>query len=146
MRKGQIEFIGMVIIVILISLGFVFYIKFGILGKKVDEIGPAYQSVFASNAMGGVLNYVPRGDDKDMAEFLLSCSYGDNSVCVFVRSEIEKIFRVVMSKGDFSRYYFYGSNDDGIFIEIDEDCKDRNGITSSEYLIKDSRFVLKICK
>lgn len=146
MRKGQIEFIGLVVIVILIVLGLVFYIKFGILGKKVSEIGPAYQTVFASNTLNTMLSYVPMPGDKDMGDFLMDCSYGLAGVCNYPKEEVSKILEVILKKGDFEEYYFYSSNEEGIFIEIDENCKNKNGITSPEYFIGSSKFVLKLCK
>lgn len=56
-RKGQIEMIGLVIVVILLAIGLLFYFKFGIL-RADSDLGedPTIETTYVNNLMGAVLN------------------------------------------------------------------------------------------
>lgn len=55
-KKGQIEMIGLVIVVILLVIGLLFYVKFGIFREDVKKDDSAAQSAYVTNLMGAILN------------------------------------------------------------------------------------------
>lgn len=57
-RKGQMEIIGLVIVVILISLGMLFLLKFVVFQPVGEERATFTQSQLTSNTLGAMLNTI----------------------------------------------------------------------------------------
>ncbi len=56
-KRGQIEMIGLVIVVILLAIGLLLYFKFGILrGNSDTGEDPTLEIAYVNNLMGAVLN------------------------------------------------------------------------------------------
>lgn len=145
-KRGQTEMIGLVIVVILIVIGALFYLKFVVLGGKEQQQHKAdsLSSTQAYNLMNAVMNIKLCGnisvmegiklckDEGNICEYT-ACSYMDDEVDKIVKSVIYKDYSLNVTSSGW--HYTLGA------------CK--YGITSYPYLytIKGETYkaTFKIC-
>jgi len=105
-KKGQIEMIGLVIVVILLAIGLLLYFKFGILradnGSGED---PTMEIAYVNNLMGAVLNIEICENERGVSNIegaVISCfdgqAYGESGelcnglgACDYSKAEIRSI-------------------------------------------------------
>jgi len=98
-RKGQMEIIGLVIVVILIALGMLFLLKFVVFQPVGEERVSFTQSQLASNTLGSILNTITtcQEDGKvTISDLIQDCASGkdcdgDVSSCDFLRDTVSLI-------------------------------------------------------
>jgi len=155
MNKGQIETLGLVVIVLLFILGLTFYVVFVVMEKNYDRSSTdVYQTMFASNSLNSVLNYKikPSCQDKDIGDYLISLGMGITSCGKTeedIKLEISSIMIKLLGSSYFESYYFEAMNGDSLFFDMNEgNCKDNSvGIFSPKYIISTGYSIrLKLCK
>ena len=97
-KKGQVEIIGLTIVIILITLGMLFVIKFVVL-KEPDNIRTSYtRTQMASNMLNAMLRTNTGCRGKTVTELLQSCATmteidcGGIGSCQYVNDTIEALF------------------------------------------------------
>jgi len=153
MKKGQTEILGIVVVVVLIVLGLLFFIK----SPSKVETGN-FEVIYAGNTLGVILDYVPYNScqEKNIGDLLrdcrFECSAGDNTLdacecpCEVAKEEINDVLGKILEEGNFRGYYFDGVKYGNSFIELEENCKDRVGIFGPAYFVGSYEFRLKLCK
>ncbi len=97
MSRSQIEMIGLVVVVIIIAIGFLLYIKFGVLRDQSNAEDPTIEVAYLTNLMGAVLNIkVCDQAPVKVEEALIKCYENEpfcdaSEPCIYVKSEIEEI-------------------------------------------------------
>ena len=155
MRKGQIETMGLVVIVLLFILGLTFYVVFVVMEKNYDRSSTdVYQTMFASNSLNSVLNYKirPSCQDKDIGDYLISLGMGVSACGKTeddIKDEIGNAMIKILEGSYFEGYYVEGMKGKDLFFELNRgNCKENLvGIFSPKYVISTGYSVrLKICK
>tara|TARA_Y100000034_G_scaffold80608_1_gene96716 strand:- start:241 stop:702 length:462 start_codon:yes stop_codon:yes gene_type:complete len=153
MKKGQTEILGIVVVVVLIVLGLLFFIK---TPSKVETGN--FEVIYAGNSLGVILDYVPvfSCQEKNIGDLLrdckFECSVGDDfsnaceCPCEVAKEEINAVLGKILEEGNFRGYYFSGVKYGNSFIDVDEGCKDRVGIFGPAYFVGNYEFRLKLCK
>lgn len=141
-RSAQIEMIGLVIVVILLVIGLLFYFKFGILRKEMTAGDPTRDLVYATNLMGALLNIEVCEQEYKLDEVLVRCfedSQGystgvfcnDLGSCDYAKEEIEKIMADLELKS-YQKYSISIKEGSESFV-LKEDCE--TGILASTVVI-----------
>jgi len=155
MRKGQIETLGLVVIVLLFILGLTFYIVYVVMEKDYDRSSTdVYQTIFASNSLNSILSYKirPSCQDKDIGDYLISLGMGVTACGKTeddIKNEIINAMIKILEGSYFTSYYFEGMKGKDLFFELNRgNCKENFvGIFSPKYIISTGYSVrLKICK
>ena len=151
MKKGQTELIGIVIIVVLLIFGALFFMK---LPSKVET--GEFETVYAGNTLSVILNYVPLYGcrDKNIGDLLRDCKFkcgylGDacKCPCEFAEAEIRNVLDLLLEEeGSFRDYYFNAVKYGNEFIKIDKNCENNVGIYAPRYFVSGYEFKLKLCK
>lgn len=94
-RNGQVEMIGMVIVVVLLVLGALFFLKFGILrGENEINSKPAVDASYGSNFLNAISN-IKYCEKYSLSEVLDSCYNDkimcDKEACSYLNEEIKAI-------------------------------------------------------
>jgi len=156
MSKGQTEIIGIVVVVVLLVFLLLFFIGFS--DNKV-EVGN-FETVFASNSLSVILDYVPvySCDEKNIGDLLkdckFECSEGEDyqnacsCPCEFSEGKIVEILGKLVEEGGFRGYYFnVGGRSSTDLIDLDEGkCEEGVGIYGPRYFVSSYEFKLKLCK
>lgn len=80
-RKGQIEMIGLVIVVILLSIGLLFYVKFGVFRQDNNKEDAGVENAYLNNLMGAILNVkVCNTEPVKVDEGIIKC-FNSESIC-----------------------------------------------------------------
>ena len=98
-KKGQIEIIGLVIVVILIVIGLLLYVKFGILRKQETKKDSSLELAYVNNLMISIFNLkVCEENPMKIEDVLVKCFdssdseiCGNRRTCDYAKEEIEKI-------------------------------------------------------
>lgn len=105
---GQVEIIGLVVVVIIIVIGVLFYIGFGL--KKAPQKESSIEIGYASNLLSSVLNVQVCNNTKQISEAIVACfndqQICDMDACDYVKSETKVIMDRIDIK-EFENYYFY---------------------------------------
>ena len=95
MRKGQTEMIGLVIVMVLLVVGALFYVRFGILGKKNVKEDISLDVNYASNLLNSMLNVKICDRKTGLDEGMITCFNGgkicEQEACDYLKSEIQAI-------------------------------------------------------
>ena len=98
MKRGQVEMIGLVVVVMLIVIAALFYVKYGILDKKPKSDIVLEQS-FTSNLLNSLLNVGVCDEKIKMDEAIISCFNEQNwcasKNCDDLKNEIKDIINLV---------------------------------------------------
>ena len=146
MKKGQTEIIGLVVIVMLIVIGALFYVKFVVLGGKNDQMNKenTISSTQAYNLMNAIMNVNVCGN-VSVREGFVKCKNNENlcdrNACDYLDSEIDNIVKSVIYKN-----YSLNVNSSGWNYGLGS-CK--YGVSSYPYIynVKGDTYkaVFKIC-
>jgi len=146
MKKGQTEMLGFVVIVILIVIGALLYVRFGVLGgdegRKTKE--DTITSIQGYNLMNAVMN-VKICEDVSVREGLVKCRSNEQlcgmDACAYLDEEIDNLVSVATHKD-----YSFMVNSSGWSYNLGE-CD--YGVASYPYIYNlkgDSyRAVFKLC-
>lgn len=125
MRKGQIEIIGLVIVVIILVLGALFYVWLAGKEKPNTANEVVLETSYASNLLSAVLNVKICNETKQVKEAIVSCfneeELCDKDACNLVSEEVNKIISEITVK-DFRKYTFKAKRD-GEGKKFKEECK-----------------------
>lgn len=93
--KAQVEIMGLVIVVILLVVGALLYLKFGILqGENIEESN-TLQINYASNLLNSILNVRACDKKTGFDEGMIMCFKGQNlcdrTACSYLSTEIKDI-------------------------------------------------------
>lgn len=103
-KKSQAEIVGLAIIVILITIGLLFFVKFGILNKKDDIKGSFIDSELANNMIDVLLKTTTDCKGSDVSDLFQDCAAFNNIDCDGMNSyeklneTIDKIFSKTLEK------------------------------------------------
>ena len=139
MNKGQIEMIGLVIIVILLIIGLVFYVKFGVLRRETVPESTLEEQISAINLMGAIFNMEVCEENPTKIEELLVNCFEDQSTefcneedsCVYAKGEINKIIDSINLK-NYKKYSISVEKGENT-VEIKGDCA--TGILASTTVV-----------
>jgi len=136
-KKSQMEIIGVVIIVLLLSLGIVFVLKFVYKGNEVDIRQEYLESQMAANMLNAIIQInLPNCSNQQVKTLIRDCALnneikcdGDVHSCTFLNNTISEILNNTLKKWH-KRYKFKAnveasSNSDGFSgnIEIGQECQ-----------------------
>ena len=147
MKKGQIEMMGLVIIVILIVIGGLFYLRFGILGKRSNIEVSNTQNIQAINLINALMNTQICGNET-VKQTIIACSNGkeigcSTDPCNYLEQNLVTIIDLAT---DFNYKLFITKND----VTIKEIGTCSQGITSPKYTFTDQGSVYEshfmLCK
>lgn len=146
MAKAQTEIIGLVMILVLISLGMLFAVKYIFL-SPAKEIKQEYtEKNIADNMLNAILDTdVKCGNSYiSIEDLLINCREGgslycgmDNS-CKFAENNINKIFEKTLEKWG-NKYYFYADP-----IEINEQCSKGKKTGMQAFNLATGMFTIKL--
>ncbi len=92
---GQIDIIGLMIVVILIIIGGLFYIKYGVLGEKDAVKDTTQDQLLAVNMLNAMLNVNTCGGKERLADAFVSCfdseKFCEEEACNYAKRQIEEI-------------------------------------------------------
>lgn len=100
MSKGQIEMIGLVIVVILLALGLLLYVKFGIFREDNSKQDSVVDNAYLTNLMGSIFNVkICETNPVKIEEGIVSC-FNDEQICGeeacgYLKGQIKDIIGVV---------------------------------------------------
>ena len=132
MKKAQMEILGLVIVMILISIGVLFAVKYVILAPDKNIKGEFTQRNIAQNTLNVLLNTDVECNDAfvSIQDLLVDCirfggiiSCSGKVSCEYSKAKINKIFTETLIKWG-NNFYFEAEGDSGEEIKIDQD----NGI------------------
>ena len=137
MKKGQIEIMGLVIIVILLVLIAIFALSFIIKPEQENE----NVLKLKANALRSSLLKTNLCRDITVKDEIENCvdGYHECVDCTVLKQEIEKMIR---SSLDNEKYNFFVSNDEGSFINIDN-CVD--SVTAISQNLRNSKIDVALC-
>ncbi|MCK4589217.1 MAG: hypothetical protein KAT77_02155 [Nanoarchaeota archaeon] len=122
-RKGQLEVFGLVIVVILISLGMLFLLKFVLFKPVGEERATFTRGKLAENTLGALMNTVTtcRAESKvtisDLIQYCAEnqdCDGGDS--CVFLKEVVEEILSKTLQVWNKDYEFRVGSGPDKVDI------------------------------
>ena len=120
--------IGLVIVVILISIGLLLYLKLGVFREETVKEDATVQSTYVTNLMRAVFNVkiCQDSDPKKVDEVLLLCFEnevfcGETRSCDYVKNQIRDIIGSVGIK-DYKNYSIWVSKG-GSTVNISNECK-----------------------
>ena len=145
-KKAQIEMIGLVIVVILLVIGLLFYFKFGILRDNKQTEDPTIKTAYVTNLMGSILNIKVCDDSYKIEDVLVRCM-DDNLVntnlefcdglgsCDYAKREMGQIIADISLK-DYKKYSI--SIQKGVnSVNLTQEC--RTGIASHTTIVTQDR-------
>ena len=138
MKKGQIEIMGLVIIVILLVFIAIFALSFIIKPEQENE----NVLKLKANALRSSLLKTNLCRDITVKDEIENCVDGYNECieCSDLRQDIEKMIK---SSLDNEKYNFFVSNDKGSFINIGN-CVD--GVTAVSQNLRNSKVDVALCR
>lgn len=137
MKKAQIEMIGLLLIVLLLSVLIIFFVRFA-LRPSTDSTTQTRQSIIASAAIDSIVK--TSLNDKTFESLIYECYTGSN--CDILKQELNKIMSSLMPNKQF--YYTFNS-DNKVFLELGKNCL---GIQANNVYIINSvpiSISLKLC-
>ena len=140
MKKGQIETIGLLVIVVLLLVIGVVFLKFNV-NDKHNLKADLRTNTQTTNLLRAVMK--ASLSDKSVSDAVVDCSF-NSAQCASISDEIKKMLDVSVGKG--KNYEFTASADNKQLISIGN-CTDV-GIVASYQISKDGAFVeakLKTC-
>ena len=136
-KRAQIEIIGLMLIVILLTILAVIFLKLT-LKSPATNIAEARQSIIASATIDSILK--TSYNDKTFESLIYDCYTGSN--CNILEQEINNIMPNLMPK---KQFYMVFSSNDQTFLELGKNCL---GIQANNpYVINSipTKISLKLC-
>lgn len=99
-KKSQAEIVGLAIIVILITIGLLFFVKFGILDKKDDVKSSFIDSELANNMVDVLLKTTTDCKGSDIGDLLQDCTTFERFDCDGMNSceKLNKTIDIIFGK------------------------------------------------
>ena len=99
-RSAQIEMIGLVIVVILVSIGLLFYVKFGVLKSDSANTDTTVENAYVTNLMGSIFNIkICNTSPVQIQEGIVNCFNNEEvcgiDACAYVGQQIKDIIHSV---------------------------------------------------
>ena len=135
MRKGQMEIVGLMVVVIIIIIGALFYLKFGILHKEQENTDLSIQQSYTINWLNAISNVNICNNTISYKDSLIEC-YNDGIVCGenacgYIKSESDNIIHSIGLK-DYKNYSFWIQKGDDVKY-LTYECK--TGVKADEILL-----------
>lgn len=143
MRKGQMEIIGLAIVVIIIFIGILIAARFLIFNKPENTRAGFVSAELASGTTSTFLETTAIGCSKaKMTELIQDCAQGtericDNGLgsCQFVRAAAEQIFTNTFEKWKTKYRFLVYVNPDSPFVNLAHDCTDQQEKVSEKFFV-----------
>ncbi len=110
-RKGQMEIMGLAIIIILVSLGLLFAVQW-MLKAPQQQVQRAKESVLAANFMNTMLGTTTYCNERSVRDLLQDCALtggitkcGDQTSCEYVQGIIQQMFDATFKQWN-TKYHF----------------------------------------
>ncbi len=126
MKKGQLEIIGLVIIVVLLLIGALFYLRFGVLNPQPTFEQNTIRVNQAYNLMNALTNI--KLCDKKLSEAIVSCKEGTGEycegkdACTYLKEQLPKIADPIFHDTIGTDYSFEAKRGEDVFLNFG-DCK-----------------------
>ena len=126
MKKGQIEMMGLVIVVVLLIIGGLLYVRFGVLGKKEVQKNTVVETAYIINTLNAVLNVKICNNEIQLQDAVSKCFEKSENICGeeacgYIKKQIEPIMTSVLINTNY-KYSFYFENDEDTF-NINKECE-----------------------
>lgn len=153
MKRAQIEMIGLVLVVVLLLLGALFYLRFGILDKENKREASTLKGTQAFHLTNALVKV--RFCDTSLEDVLIQCEEepalafcGRENACAFLEQEIPKIVDPLLHKNVGVRYTFFAQKGEEAFFRLQDTfggCI--TGVNSPAYSFKGRRYKVffKLC-
>ncbi len=129
MKRAQVETMGLMIIVILIVIGALLYLRFGILQSEPTTSVDKIQNIQAINLINAIMN-IQICEELSVKEVVVSCENSENIQCC---NTLEPEISSILGKtADFNNQFFILKNNVQI-IQIPEELVCEAGIASPSY-------------
>ncbi len=141
MKKGQIEIMGLLIVVILIIMAAMFYVKFVVLAKKpVDQT--SRQNIQATNLINAIMNLRVCDNTVTIKDSLILCGNkepvcNEQDSCKYIEDQLVPIIDLTLDY----KHSFYVKKGDEEIIKIDN-CNN-TGIASPAYTFSDKGTIIE---
>ena len=139
-KKGQIEIMGLMVVVILIIVGGLFYIKYGVLGGKKEATDSSIEQAYSIGLLNALLNVkVCEEAQIRVGDGLVKCYEGGQEICSqeaceYLKGQMKDIIGSVGLK-NYKSYSFWIEKS-GEPKNLFEDCK--TGVKTDEVIIADN--------
>ena len=134
MKKEQIEIMGLMIIVILIVIGALLYLRFGILQSKQVTTENKIQNIQAINLINALMN-IQICEELTLKETVVKCQNDPQSDCCQTLNG--KINEILDTTTEFD-YDFYITKNEEIILQLPEILVCETGIRSPSFTFTDS--------
>lgn len=111
-KRGQMEIMGLAIIVILISIGLLFAVQW-MLKAPSKKVQTAKESVFAANYLSALLGTTTECNKRTVRDLLQDCALtqgatkcAEQTSCEYAHDIMEKIFDSTLEKWNYDYYFF----------------------------------------
>jgi hypothetical protein len=111
-RKGQMEIMGLAIIVILVALGLMFAVQWMLQQPSTKQVQRAEEATLAANFLNTMLGTTTECNKRTMRELLMDCALtqgatkcGGASACEYAEGILAQLFRDTFEEWSL-RYYF----------------------------------------
>ena len=96
LRKGQIEMIGLVIVVVLLAIGLLLYVKLVVFKEGAAKQDVSVENAYLTNLMGAVFNVkICSSDPIKVEEGIINCFNGmqicGEEACRYLKDQIKEI-------------------------------------------------------
>ena len=122
--KGQTEMIGLVIVVVILLVGALFYVGF-CMGNKIPQKNVALEVSYVSNLLYSIVNVQVCDGKSSFDESLIACykqqDFCDKEACGYVTGELKKIMDSVEYKEP--KKYSIWIESDGNIKSLVNNCK-----------------------
>ncbi len=125
MKSGQVEMIGLVIVVVLLVLGALFYAGLA-LGRNPVKKEATLEVAYINNLLNAMLNVKVCDETWQFSDEIVACFNGEDlcgeNSCEFLKSEIDKVMAAVGLKG-LRTYYLWIESENEKKVILGEECK-----------------------
>lgn len=108
-KRGQIEMIGLVIVVILLVIGLLLYVKLSVFRQETPKEDITIQNAYVTNLMGAVFNIkICESAPVKIEEGIVKCFNGNEQICgVEACSYVKNQINTIVSNIGFKSYKNY---------------------------------------
>ena len=121
MTKGQMEMIGLVIIVVLLVIGALFYVKFSVFGSNQKREESTVRVTQAYNLMNALLNIALC--EKPLKEALIACKEQPSEqycegkdACAYVKEKVPTVVDPILHQNIGAEYLFEAKKGEEVFL------------------------------
>ena len=137
-KRGQMEIVGLMVVVILIIIGAIFYLKFGILHKETDNTDLSIEQSYTINWLNAILNVNICNNTISYKNSLIEC-YNEGTVCnenacSYTKGESNNIIKSIGLK-DYRNYSFSIQKGEDVKY-LNNECK--SGVKADEIVLSNN--------